>query len=212
MKLTKYNTVNRTLFASTLTAIALTVSLAGSTSNGGTPTSGAGEPGFYSNNCTPLTESAPTNSWFPVNMQTATPSGSNDGCIWSDEADKFVRWVAPSKGLAVASIKCNGEILQGPENGWLISAIDGCGGTVLACGWLEDTSAPCGCDEKTVYFEVEAGQEIYLRVGAAFESTTTHTPAVKIEHQPSLTTPGDLNDDGIVDGSDLGILFANWGT
>ena len=206
------NTLTRTLFGSTLAAIAMTVTLGGSTSNGGSGMPAPPEPSYYNNNCVAMTESAPTGKWFSVNMQTATPSGTNDGCVWNDEADKFIRWVAPSNGTVTATIGCAGEVPNGPENGWLISALDSCGGSVIECGWMQNVQEGCGCGEKSIHIDVTAGQELIFRVGVPFESSTVYTPKVKFDHRPTLNTPGDLNNDGVVDGSDLGILFSNWGT
>ena len=77
---------------------------------------------------------------------------------------------------------------------------------------MQNVQEGCGCGEKSIHIDVTAGQELIFRVGVPFESSTVYTPKVKFDHRPTLNTPGDLNNDGVVDGSDLGILFSNWGT
>lgn len=166
--------------------------------------------GYEANHCDDISGSAPIGAWFPItSYDHATASGQDDGCVWSDEADAFIRWIAPSNGTVTASVCPGGDVT--PQ--WVLEMREDCDGELLACGFktpFEELPGSCVLGAQVVQ-EVRAGQTYVFRVGGALEANGGpygQSMLIEFEAAPALT--GDLNGDGRVNGEDLGLLFANW--
>ena len=174
--------------------------------------------GYEADACHQTSGSAPTGEWFLIhsyaNSTPAGPSGPQvRTCIWTDEPDSYVRWIAPADGNVSATVCGGGDI--SPE--WILEAWRGCGATseplAVACGGLTPSEdLPIGCaGGARVWIEVEAGEVYYLRVAGSYQTTPADFGlSMHIEFEERHSILGDLNFDGRVNGLDLGLLFANW--
>ena len=162
---------------------------------------------FQGDECDFLGGTAPSNTWFELNYGGTSPSWEG-GCVWANEADLFVRYVAPVTGNLRATVCTGGDVH--PE--WVISARHACDGNAFVCGNRNAPDDVEGCfGGAMVDFNVEAGQVILFRISAEKHGEgIDYGQSMHIEVEPIDYPRGDLNGDFRVNGLDLGLLFANW--
>ncbi|MAC75370.1 MAG: hypothetical protein GY728_14930 [Phycisphaeraceae bacterium] len=162
---------------------------------------------FQGDDCDVILGSAPSSSWFELDYGGTSPSWEG-GCVWANEADLFVRYVAPVTGNLRAVVCSGGDV--SPQ--WIVAARHTCEGGFIACGFNnapDDVESCFGGAEAE--FNVEAGQVIFFRIAAEnHRQGANYGQSMRIEVEPISFPIGDLNHDFKVNGLDLGLLFANW--
>lgn len=165
---------------------------------------------YQANQCIHTYGSAPTGEWFLVHAYTDTTTASGESaCVFEDEADAFVQWIAPANGTMSAVICSSGDI--SPE--WVLELREGCSGEVLDCAvnTLPDQLPELCYGGARVEHQVVEGQAYIIRVAGAYRTHGgDYGQSMLIEFEAAPGILGDLNFDGRVNGVDLGLLFANW--
>ncbi|RPG17296.1 MAG: hypothetical protein CBB69_007345 [Phycisphaera sp. TMED9] len=120
-------------------------------------------------------------------------------------ADVWFSWTAPCTGFATIAT-CNSgfdsriAVYNGP-------ACPGSSASPIACA-----DNVCGDDASFTFLALE-GQELLIRVGSPIEGDEGQgVLLVGCEPIGGDPCPEDLNDDGTVNGADLGLMLAAWGT
>lgn len=121
------------------------------------------------------------------------------------QADVWYSLIAPCTGLlevntCTATFDTSIAVYGGPT-------CPGASAAPLACN---DDFPTCGNKSK-VFLEVTAGAPLLIRVGTRL-TDVTGTGVLQVICTPSEPPcPGDVNDDGVVDGADLAGLLGSWG-
>jgi hypothetical protein len=74
----------------------------------------------------------------------------------------------------------------------------------------DDNTAGCAGNGSQVTWQASAGSVYYIRVGSPIAASGTGQLVYSCVTPPQC--PADLDGDGLVDGSDLGVLLGAWGS
>jgi hypothetical protein len=140
----------------------------------------------------------------------ATGSGFDDALSCSSTtggqvfADVWFRWVAPCTGFA--DIGTCGSSFNSRFSAYNASCPNN-GLSVILC-------ADDGCgDDATAQTLVLEGQVVLIRVGSPVDGDEGNgVLTITCDPIGGNDCPEDINDDGVVDGADLGLLLGAWGT